>query len=429
MEDVIRFLRERENLGIKFGLERMNVLLDRLGSPERKVPMIHVAGTNGKGSTVEMIARSLMAHGKKIGVFTSPSFYGYRGHVFINDDMMSEETFIRLMHQLLPVINDLDRQGEAPTSFEILTAIAFSYFPDRVDMAIIEAGMGGRFDTTNCIDPVISVITSVAIDHEQFLGSSLEAISHHKAGIIKRNRPVIVGPLASEAKTVIEKEAEKQQAKLFSYGEDFRVEKRGDGYLWFDKDGFQIPFTLNLKGKHQVENAAVAIMVLNYLERFESFPIDWRLVAKTLRDVRIPGRFEAIGSRPTIILDSAHNVKAIEAFIETAKPYFEQKRARLLFAGFKDKRLAEMIERLIKEDIDLTVTTFQHPRAAEKSFYTELLSKHPTLKFVDDWKKEIRSFLTDAAPEEVMFVTGSLHFTMFVRHWLTTNTQKQSKQP
>lgn len=427
MDEVIQFLLDREKLGIKLGLERMYLMLDHLNHPEKEIPMIHIAGTNGKGSTVQMLAHSLSEQGYRIGVFTSPSFYGYRGHFFINNEMIDEKSFFELMQEIRPVVQKLDEQGHAPTSFEILTALAFLYFHGKVDLAIIEAGMGGRFDTTNCITPILSVITTISIDHEQFLGDSIQEITNHKAGIIKKNLPVIIGPVDDEAIAVIEKEVEAKKAKLFRYGVDFYVETRGNQNIWLGPNGVMQPFHIQLEGKHQRENGAVALMVLYYLHRFKQFKIDWNYIKESLKHVTIPGRFEKVFSHPTIILDSAHNIAGIEAMIDTAKPYFKRKRQRILFAGFKDKRLIEMIERLEKENVEISLTTFTHERVATKTYYKKILENYAHISFIDDWKNEITTFIAQAPKEDTLFVTGSLHFIMIVRQYLKQRYQNVSK--
>lgn len=408
------YLQERENLGIKPGLQRMQILLKRLKRPDKQYPIVHVTGTNGKGSTVQMVANSLIYNGYHVGVFTSPSFHGYRGHFFINNEMIDELTFVQLMAEIIPIVYELDEEDNAPTTFEILTALAFLYFHGRVDVAIIEAGMGGRFDTTNCITPLVSVITSVAKDHEQFLGSTLEEISYHKAGIIKQNQPVVIGPIPDEALHVIVKEAKEKNSKLYRYGEEFNVTiQNRKGYWSLQNKSFT--FSLQLEGQHQYENAGVAITVVNMIQHYFEADLDWNKVQKALKELTMPGRFEKVTKSPNIIVDSAHNMAAIEAFIATAKRYFNGKPKRILFAGFKDKSLIEMIKRLRKENVQITLTTFDHERAASKDYFKDILDEIP---FVEDWQSEIFSYLENGSPREHFFVTGSLHFTMIVRNFI-----------
>ncbi len=184
---------------MKPGLDRIRKLLHFLGDPQGKVTAIHVAGTNGKGSTIQYIKHGLIANSCRVGVFQSPSMDGVKGHISVNHRKVPEETIITLMNQIYPFIQRLDQEQNAPTSFEIITAIAFLHFADDVDVALIEAGMGGRYDTTNCFDPVMSIITNIEKDHTAFLGTTLGEIAWQKAGIIKEKRPVIAGEMNEEA--------------------------------------------------------------------------------------------------------------------------------------------------------------------------------------------------------------------------------------
>src|SRR5690625_3589734 len=179
-QDVEKHLKQRQQLGIKPGLERVQSLLARTGHPERKIKGIHFAGTNGKGSTMQMVQSALLAHHYRVGVFTSPSFTDVTGHMFINGKAITKKLFLELFQHLLPHIQALDEQEQQPTVFEILTVIAFMYFQENTDIVLIETGMGGRYDTTNCFVPLISVITTIAYDHMEFLGSSIEEIASQK---------------------------------------------------------------------------------------------------------------------------------------------------------------------------------------------------------------------------------------------------------
>src|SRR5699024_5704352 len=186
-QDIEEFMNSRRKFGIKPGLKRMNYLLDRLHHPERYFKSIHVAGTNGKGSTIQFMKKALMANGHRVGVFTSPSLSGLTGHIWCNGQKIETREWVSLMNDIYPIITELDKKGIHLTSFEIITAIVFVYFSKHVHIALIETGMGGRFDTTNCLDPIVTIITNVTRDHTRFLGKSLADIAYHKAGIIKQN--------------------------------------------------------------------------------------------------------------------------------------------------------------------------------------------------------------------------------------------------
>src|SRR5699024_8774158 len=252
------------------------------------------------------------------------------------------EELIALMKRIVPLLEQLDREDIYLTEFEIITVLALLYFQGKVDIAIFEAGMGGRFDTTNCVHSVLSIITSVAIDHEQFLGSTITEIAHHKAGIIKQSQAVIVGPVSDEVQKVIEKEAKDKQAELYFYGKDFSVVKEKNHLLWIGPPLAGQAFNIGLKGEHQRQNAAVALAALSLLSEDLSFHLNWKKVKSALAKVTLAGRFEEIHNNPKIIVDSAHNLAGIEAFIKTISQDKQLDQACLLFAGFRDKQLKAM---------------------------------------------------------------------------------------
>lgn len=423
--DIERYFENRQALGIKPGLERMDLLLEKLGNPERKIQTIHVAGTNGKGSTVQMIADPLIAHDYKVGIFSSPSFTGLAGHFLINGQSIGERDFVFLMNKIIPIVEQLDERDQAPTEFEILTALAFLYFAGRVDLAIIEAGMGGRLDTTNCMTPIMSVITSIAYDHEQFLGNTLEKIAHEKAGIIKQERPVIIGPISKEAKVVIGREAEVNHAPIYSYGTQFFTKSSAHQFTWESSTGEKFNVNLSLSGAHQIENAAIALMVLVKLDEMHEYEFDWDRVTQAISKVTLPGRFEQLVDKPKVIVDSAHNSAGIEAFIQTAKHETNIANACLLFAGFRDKRIDQMINHLLSESFSVTLTTFNHERAAEKADFINVLEKERTVEYTEDWQSEIREFLQKSSKKESLFITGSLHFVMRVRQFIKQYVSEQ----
>lgn len=423
IEDIHSYFTQRQSLGIKPGLERMEVLLAKLGNPEDKLKVIHVTGTNGKGSTVQMIADSLIANGYRVGSFTSPSFTGITGHFIINNVAIADEELIALMKQIVPLLEQLDSEEIYLTEFEIITVLALLYFQGRVDIAILEAGMGGRFDTTNCVHPIIAVITSVAFDHQRFLGDTIKEIAHHKAGIIKQGQPVVVGPVSDEALQVIEKDAEDKQAKIYLYGRNFSVVKEKDYLLWTGPNQARQAFNIRLEGEHQRQNAAIALTVLSYLSGELSFQLDWNKVKYALAKVTLAGRFEEINDKPKLIVDSAHNIAGIEAFIRTVRQDKASDEACLLFAGFRDKQLSSMIAKLKEASFSIVLTSFDHERAANEADFKKCIDSHQEIDFVGDWKGEIKQFLDEASSNQLLYVTGSLHFVMLVREFVDDYTK------
>lgn len=418
-EQMIAFFNERKNHGIKPGLDRINRLLELLDHPQDKIQAIHVAGTNGKGSTISYLKDALMNNGYKVGVYTSPSLDGLTGHIFCNDKKIKDKEFRHLMDIMYPAIRELDDSGDFPTEYEILTALAFMYFADHVDIALIEAAMGGREDTTNCFQPILSIITTVDKDHTAFLGETIKEIAHHKAGIIKDNIPVIVGDLADEAFTVIQEEASKNHAKVYRLHEHFNYQsvKRMNykqTFRWFEDQDNIFEMTIQMYGEHQVKNSSLAMMGLVYLKR-QGFIIDWEQASIGIENTTVPGRFEIIQEQPTIILDGAHNPAGIQSFLDTVDKNYQKADKHLVFAGFKDKDLQEMLQLLAPQFTTITLTSFEHPRAVGAGELSDLIDvKHKYME--KDWKKVIKS-MNDDDKQSIYFITGSLHFIALVRDY------------
>ncbi|QKY71647.1 bifunctional folylpolyglutamate synthase/dihydrofolate synthase [Lentibacillus sp. CBA3610] len=413
------FFQERKQYGVKPGLERIHKLLQLLGNPQEDMNAVHVAGTNGKGSTIHYLKNALLSNGYRIGVFNSPSLEGLTGHILLNNDRISEKALIQYVNDIHPFIKQLDAELNHPTEFEIITVIAFLYFADYADFALIEAGMGGREDTTNCFIPILSIITNVERDHTDFLGESIQSIAYHKAGIIKENRPVIAGDLYKEALSVITEEASKKHAPLYPAAESFQYQigdimNSRQTFQWLSAPGKCMDITLNTAGIHQIKNASLAIMALVILED-NGVALDWNACITGLATARIPGRFEQIHTKPAIILDGAHNPAGVQAFTDTLTDYFSDMEKHLVFAAFKDKDLKQMLAELEPHFDSVTLTTFDHPRAAG---YEQLqkVTHHPNALWMSDWQKAIEQ-ISCQQDNMCYCVTGSLHFIAIVRKY------------
>ncbi len=423
-QEVETFFINRGKFGIKPGLDRMHYLLEKSGHPEQRIQAIHIAGTNGKGSTVQFIKNALQENNYRVGVFTSPSFNGLLGHFFINNQMITETAFIDVLNEIYPAIMHLDAQDMAPTEFEIITAMAFVYFENNIDLAVIEAGMGGRLDTTNCFTPILSIITNVAKDHTAFLGETISEIAYHKAGIIKQGKPVITAETDPEALTIMEKEASQLNTQITKLGVDFNYkiaahsEPDEQFFEWIgNKQTYSV--ALKMQGEHQIKNASLAIMALTLLSE-KDFPLDWKLALEGIRNTTVQVRFEVLKRAPQIILDGAHNPAGIAALIETANAYCPSKQKHLLFAAFKDKDLKTMIGLLDNKFDRLTFTSFDHSRAAQADALFDLsIDDHKAVAL--DWQQSIREILSDASdPDVCYFISGSLHFILQVRAYLAS---------
>jgi len=409
------FFAERAILGIKPGLERVHALLEEVGHPERALKGIHIAGTNGKGSTANFLMDGLIESGYTVGFFTSPSFSGLRGHMFINHEQISETDFLGVLNKLLPAIDKLDQAKMEPTEFEIITVLAFMYLEKRADIAVIEAGMGGRFDTTNCFDPILSIITNVAKDHTAFLGNTIEQIASHKAGIIKTHRPIITGEMSDMGLAVIEKESIEKSAPHYHLGKDFNIyNANGSHFEWTGKNKKHF-VKLTMHGSHQTQNAALAIMALELLSE-NHIAINVTKAIDAMYSTTVAGRFEVISTQPLIVLDGAHNPDGIKAFTAEAADFAKNKQTHIIFSAFKDKEIDKMLDLLQKQFEFITLVPFNHPRSMSENELAQLASSRG-LEFNADWKKTISAALK-AEETCCTFITGSLHFILRSRAYL-----------
>ena len=308
------WLKKSESIPRKHGLYRMEAILEALGNPERGLKSIHIAGTNGKGSTAAMVTAFAKAHGLRVGTFTSPHMDNIRERIQLDGVPLEEEPFWQAASVVREVESRLFEEWGPFNYFEILTAMMFVVFQqEAVDLAIIEVGIGGLLDNTNVGHPLVSVITTIGLDHQDLLGSTLEEITAQKAGIIKAGQQVVVGPVTGECMDVIRNTASKQGATLQAFGESFSLIE--DSY---QDEAFTIPLEqLALKGAFQKENATVAIRAFRAWMEATGRSIRTKLVESALRVVSWPGRMEVLQDTPLIIIDGAHNLPAIERLIQT----------------------------------------------------------------------------------------------------------------
>lgn len=421
-DEAERFFASRKSLGIKPGLERIRKLLLLMDNPQEKLRAVHVAGTNGKGSTVNFISQGFMANGYQVGVFTSPSLAGLPGHILLNNQPIAEEAFLQCLNELLPAIRQLDAEDSAPTEFEILTALAILYFSRHTDVALIEAGMGGREDTTNCFEPILSIITNIAKDHSSFLGETTSEITSHKAGIIKPHVPVIAGKMDKEAREVVEQEAKRQKAVCWQLGKDVFFQQTGRERAIWGASGYpEQELEIGMQGEHQMHNGSLAYLALVLLEE-QGFQLNKKRVRESFSRAALPGRFEVLKQKPLVIADGAHNPAGIEAFIKAVKEHYPEKEQHVIFAAFVDKELDPMLAALSRNFSSVTLTTFDHPRAASAE---ELYQRTPgNQKYAEtDWRKAIKQTICHS--EHVYFLTGSLHFLARARSCFLSQIKRQ----
>ena len=409
-----------------FGLERMVELLALRGNPHLKLKVIHVGGTNGKGSTIAFLKNLLEKMGLRVGVFSSPYLIHYTDQISINGESIPEARLEALMADYQSLL-----EGEAianlqgTTEFEIITAIAYDYFAaEQVDVAIMEVGMGGLLDSTNVCQPILTGITTIGLDHVALLGDTLEAIAEQKAGIIKQGIPLVTGRITPEALAVIDRIAEGKDAPRLAYGADYQVRHQESvvtGEVFdYTSSLRQGRFQTGLLGLHQIENVGMAIALLDAFCKEDGRELASNdLLAQALEETSWPGRLEVVSRDPLMILDGAHNPHAIKALVATLQERFADYRKEILFTCIKTKALEDMLD-LLEEisDTELTLTHFDDSRATDESVLKEA-AKSRNLSY-QGWQDFLEQKLTDKKEEKqtVRIVTGSLYFLSQVRAYL-----------
>ncbi len=391
--ECIEYLYGLTHHGIKLGLENPRRLLSILGNPERRFRSVHIAGTNGKGSTAVMLAGLLQAAGWKVGLFTSPHLIRFTERIRINGAEIKEEEVTDLTSRIREQVR---REPDLrPTFFEFVTALAFSHFSDNsVDWAVVETGLGGRFDATNVINPDLTIITPVGMDHREFLGDTLEEIAFEKAGIIKESTPLVLSSQEPAAREVILRRAESLSSPVTEYGRDFRATLKGSarGGMEFDFHtisggsvkasitGIEIP----LLGRHQVENASVAIEAfLELLKEKESPTSLSGMIRDALLRTSWPGRleFRSFLGMP-LLLDGAHNGEAavsLAAFLKGLLHSGDFRGITLIFGAMKDKNIKDILAPLLPITERLIITAAGYERSETPSGIMDLLLSDPGL--------------------------------------------------
>ncbi len=360
----IDYLYGLQKHGIKLGLETMRTLLAEIGRPERRLRVLHIGGTNGKGSTAAMAAAMLQAARLRVGLYTSPHLVEFRERIRINGDMISEKEVADLAGR----VKRATPAGLSPTFFETTTAMAFLYFAEsRVDFAVLEVGLGGRFDATNVVEPAASAITTIALDHQEYLGRTEEAIAFEKAGIIKSSVPVVIGEMESAARRVVQRVARERGAPLHRFGREFNID--GQGPERFTYRGFTRVFAdleCGLAGCHQLGNAACAIALLEAADCF-GMGVDEAAVRLGLRSVEWEGRLELIEDDPPVLLDGAHNPAAAAALACHLHAYqAKNPESRIIFVWgmMRDKDHRGFIAPLLSVVSEIVLTQSTLARAA-----------------------------------------------------------------
>ena len=420
-----------------FKLDRMREFLDRLGNPQHDLPVVHIAGTKGKGSTAAMTASILQQAGYRTGLFTSPHISRFEERMAVNGRIPSPEELISLINEVADVVADLDRRpGQmGPTYFELSTALAWLYFRrERADIVALEVGMGGRLDATNVCEPVVTAITSISRDHTRQLGSTLGEIAREKAGIIKPGTPCVSGATAPAAAAVIAEVCAAQQAPLDLLGREFQYRPaaprdessgaplpetgRADNPRWEIEVGRQKDLHLEtpLVGDHQGHNLAVTVAILHRLQE-RGYQISEQQMQAGLLQLAWPARIEVIGESPTVIVDAAHNWAAVSALVRTLDTRWTARRRILVFAGTQDKDVAGLLRQLLPAFDTVILTAYQsNPRVMPINELCRLVQRFGRTAHVVEtpasaWKLATRW----AGRDDLICVTGSFFIAAEIR--------------
>ena len=406
MIEVEKWLHSRIGLNFRSGLGRMQRAVDLLGNPEQTYPIIHVTGTNGKGSTIAFMRELFVSHGKKVGTFTSPHIVSIHDRICINGEPISDADFIRLADQVKAMEQRLLETHDQLSFFELLTLIALLYFKEQgVDIVILEVGIGGLLDTTNVVTGEIAVITSIGLDHQETLGNSLAEIAGQKAGIFKSGKSAVVANLAPEAQIVCHKVAENLGVTLYQADQDFSFKNGCFSSSLADLNQLK----LGLEGAYQEENAALALQAFLLFMNQRGEKVDEKVVQKALKQTRWAGRLEAVTEH--IYLDGAHNLPALERLVEFIQEKIQQGyKAQILFGALKRKDYGGMLAYLTEHlpDATLYVTSFDYQGSLEEQDLGGYRNIASYRDFIDN-------FESSAGEQDLLFVTGSLYFISEVR--------------
>lgn len=410
-QEALDWIHDQLKFGIKPGLERMAWMLEELGNPQDNLKAVHIVGTNGKGSTVNALQTIFSQAGYEVGTFTSPYIIDFKERISINGQMISEENLLGLVERVKPVVERLPKETdhENATEFEIITVLMFLYFGQvhPVDIAFIEAGMGGLHDSTNLFSPLAVICPSIGLDHQAVLGNTHAEIATEKAGVLKNGASFIYATDRTDVRDVFKQKANEEGSKTYELGKDFTAEGSSHSFDFIYKEQRLEGIALAMAGQHQVANASLAIMASLLLQK--DYPkVTPELIKDALAHASWLGRTEFL--MPNLMIDGAHNNESVKVLIDLLRSEYADKDIELLFAAIDTKPIDSMLAQL--ESVgDLTVTSFEYPNSVK-------LDKYPvTYKQVSDFQTWIEEHVT-TNDDKLYVITGSLYFISQVRKWI-----------
>ncbi|MCJ1784316.1 bifunctional folylpolyglutamate synthase/dihydrofolate synthase [Mammaliicoccus sciuri] len=411
--DSLHWIHERTKFGIKPGVKRMKWMLDKLGNPEEKIQAVHVVGTNGKGSTVSYLREALVANNYEIGTFTSPYIVTFNERISINGTPITDDELVELVQIVKPISERLESETDLgpATEFEIITLMMFIYFGTvhPVDFVIIEAGLGALNDSTNVFQPIMTVLTSIGLDHTNILGDTYMDIAREKAGVIKPSVPLVYAIKPKDALHFVREVVEKNYNKGLELDRDFHV-LSDDTEFTYRYGSYELEnIQLKMIGQHQHENAALAITTLIEMYQRGMIQLNFNTMIDAIEHTTWSGRIEKVQEEPLILIDGAHNRESIDALVDTLKQYYSDKKIDVLFAAIDGKPIGKMMNSIEEIANRFYVTTFDFPKALPIDAVYDYLEHHHIEK-VQDYPQFIEQY-----DGELLVVTGSLYFISEVR--------------
>jgi dihydrofolate synthase / folylpolyglutamate synthase len=412
-KNCIEYLFNLERVGIKYDLINIKKILEHLNNPEKNYKLIHIAGTNGKGSVASIINSVFIESGLKTGLYTSPHINDFRERILVSGKLISKKYIIDFTNRLYDLFENIK-----PSFFEATTAMAFEFFSNqKVEYAVIESGLGGRLDSTNVLNPELSVITGISIDHTEYLGDTIESIANEKAGIIKKNIPCVIGRMENLAKKIIEKKCKEKNSELFFAEELWKVSIEKSCENSMDLNVSEINFRKNeirikypLIGKYQLHNIKIAASALDLLGKLHGLSFSEENIKNGFKNVIVNskffGRFQKVSDNPKIIIDVSHNVQGIKNIKENLK-YFRFKKLYIIFGMMKDKEYAKCLNELEKLNATVILTKPGYKRAEEPEVLFKSVRRKEKFLIAENIVTAYRNVTKIAGKSDLILITGS----------------------
>lgn len=426
-EDAMKYITEVGNFGSNYGLDRTYRLLEILGDPQKELKVIHIAGTNGKGSTTAMITEMLKGGGYKVGMYTSPFLEDFEERIQINGENISKETLAKLIEEVKIAVDKVIDEGyNHPTEFEIITVLMLLHFKrQEVDFAVVEVGLGGRLDSTNVVNPILSIITSISFDHMNLLGNTLAAIASEKAGIIKNNIPTLIYPQEKEAMEVIEKKCRETNSKLYEINEEsielLNIEKGNRPYQEIKvKGNNEYIVKLPLLGEHQILNLAVAIRAIEILNGNGYEEISREIIENSIEKVKWKGRLEVIKTNPLVVIDGAHNIQGISKLRTNIEKYFNYQDLYLILGILADKDVETMVKTIVPMAKKVYAVTPNSNRAElALDLKKEIIKHNSNCEAFESYEEAYLKAKADSTNVDLILASGSLYMIGDMRKIIT----------